>query len=68
MVSVNGSAAVTRLLSCTWMVKLALVVAVVGVPLTAPVAAVSVTPAGKLPEVTDQVYTPVPPMAVKVCA
>ena len=67
MVSVNGTDAVTWLLSCTWMVKFPPVAAVVGWPLIRPEAGVNASPAGKVPVVTDQVYCPVPPVAVKVC-
>ena len=35
----------------------------VGVPLTVPVAAFKVSPAGSEPLVTDQLYGPVPPVA-----
>jgi hypothetical protein len=37
-----------------------------GVPVTAPVAAASDSPAGRLPEETDQVSAPVPPVAAMV--
>ena len=43
------------------------VAAVVGVPVIAPVAAFSDTPAGKLPAETLNVYEPVPPVALTVC-
>ena len=39
----------------------------VGVPLIRPVAAFSVNPLGKVPEVNCQVCAPVPPVAVSVC-
>ena len=39
----------------------------VGVPETTPVAGVSVSPAGRLPELIDHVYPGVPPPASKVC-
>ena len=44
-----------------------LVAAVVGVPVIAPVAAFSDSPAGKLPAETLNVYEPVPPVALTVC-
>ena len=44
-----------------------LVVAVVGVPVIAPVAAFNESPAGKLPAETLNVYEPVPPVALTVC-
>ena len=40
--------------------------AVVGVPEMTPVEELSVNPLGKLPEVIDQVYVPVPPVAWRV--
>src|ERR1022692_3554556 len=51
----------------TWLVKFPPVAAVVGWPLIRPEAGVNASPAGKVPVVTDQVYCPVPPVAVKVC-
>ena len=39
---------------------------VVGVPVTAPDAD-SVSPAGRVPEMIDQVYGELPPVAVRVC-
>ena len=42
------------------------VAAVVGVPVSAPVAELSVRPVGKLPEVTAKVAAPVPPVALIV--
>ena len=44
-----------------------LVAAVVGVPVIAPVAAFSESPAGKLPADTLNVYEQVPPVALMVC-
>ena len=41
--------------------------ALVGVPVIAPVAAFSVSPAGSEPVSSDQVYGGVPPVAVSVC-
>ena len=41
--------------------------AVVGVPVMAPVAAFKDSPAGKLPTETLNVYEPVPPVALTVC-
>src|SRR3972149_3381053 len=41
---------------------------VVGVPETAPVAPFSVIPAGRLPEITDQTYGVLPPVAASVAA
>jgi hypothetical protein len=38
----------------------------VGVPEIVPVVEASVSPAGRLPEVTDQVYCGVPPLACRV--
>jgi hypothetical protein len=43
------------------------VAAVVGVPVIAPVAAFSDSPAGKLPALTLNVYEPLPPVALTVC-
>jgi hypothetical protein len=43
------------------------VAAVVGVPVIAPVAALSERPAGKLPAETLNVYEPLPPVALTVC-
>ena len=43
------------------------VAAVVGVPAIAPVAALSESPAGKLPAETLNVYEPLPPVALTVC-
>jgi hypothetical protein len=40
----------------------------VGVPPSWPVAVLSVTPAGRLPELTDQEYGVVPPLAKRVVA
>ena len=51
--------------TCAVMVKVALAV---GVPLSAPVAAFSVTPAGNAPEVIDHVYGVMPPVAASVAA
>jgi hypothetical protein len=57
-----GSVAVTLKLN-------GLPVAVVGVPPITPVDAFSVSPGGKEPEETAQVYGgPMPPVAVRVCA
>ena len=45
------------------------VAAVVGVPVIAPVAAFNERPAGKLPtETLNNVYQPVPPVALTVCS
>ena len=57
--------AVVPELSFTWAVKLA-VPAVVGVPVMLPSAA-SESPAGKAPDVTDQVLPPLPPVDARVC-
>jgi hypothetical protein len=38
---------------------------VVGVPETTPVVVARVNPAGKLPEVIDQLYGPVPPLTCR---
>jgi hypothetical protein len=54
------------LLSVTVTVKVDIPLAV-GVPEIVPVADPSVSPAGRLPEVMDQVYGWVPPLAVRVC-
>jgi hypothetical protein len=51
-------------LSVTWRAKLN-APAVVGAPVIAP--AFRVNPAGKAPEVIDQVYGETPPEAAKVC-
>jgi hypothetical protein len=39
----------------------------VGVPLIRPADALSVNPAGKVPEVNCQLMEPVPPVAARVC-
>ena len=44
-----------------------LVAAVVGVPVIAPLAAFSESPAGRLPAETLNVYKPLPPVALTVC-
>jgi hypothetical protein len=54
------------LLSVTVAVKLD-VPLVVAVPEIAPVDAVSVRPVGRLPDVIDQLYGAVPPVACNVC-
>jgi ABC-type thiamin/hydroxymethylpyrimidine transport system permease subunit len=54
------------LLSLTVTVKLDVPFAV-GVPEIAPLPAARVSPAGRLPEVTDQVYPGVPPLACSAC-
>jgi hypothetical protein len=51
--------------SVTVAVKLA-VPLVVGVPAMIPVAGTRVSPAGRLPVVIDQLYGPVPPVALRV--
>jgi hypothetical protein len=56
---------VTLLESCTATVKGELL-ALKGVPVIAPVDAVSVSPDGNAPETTLQVYGSVPPVAVNV--
>ena len=43
------------------------VAAVIGVPVIAPVAALSDNPAGRLPAETLNVYEPLPPVALTVC-
>jgi hypothetical protein len=67
IVRANALAVATRLLSVTWMVKFD-VLAVVGWPLMTPVAAFNVRPPGKDPTLTAQLYCPLPPVAVTVCA
>jgi hypothetical protein len=42
------------------------VIAVVGVPEMMPVVVARVSPAGRLPEVMDQLYGVAPPLAVRV--
>jgi hypothetical protein len=54
------------LLSLTVTVKLKLPFAV-GVPEMMPLLAARVNPAGRLPEVTDQLYPGLPPLACSVC-
>jgi hypothetical protein len=61
----NGLVAVVPKLSFTCAVKVP-VPAVVGVPVIPPLAA-SVSPAGSAPNVTDHVFPPLPPLAVRVC-
>ena len=66
-VRANSMDAVAWSASVTWIVKLA-ELAVVGMPLIAPVAGANVRPAGKVdPVLTAQVYGPTPPVSVKVC-
>jgi hypothetical protein len=62
MVRVNARVAVAVALSVTWAVKL-YVPAVVGVPLSTPLAAFSVSPGGSAPALTDQLKGSVPPEA-----
>ena len=66
MVRANAFVAVTLLLSVTWMVKVAVAVAA-GWPPIAPVAEFNERPLGSDPAVTNQVYCPLPPVAVRVC-
>src|ERR1017187_3863017 len=67
MVSANAWLAVAWLLSVAWMVKFE-AAAVVGGPLIRPVTEFNKRPPGKDdPTLTAQVYSPLPPMAVKVC-
>jgi hypothetical protein len=54
------------LLSVTVKVKVDIPLSV-GVPEIVPVVDAKVSPAGRLPEVIDQVYAGVPPLAVRVC-
>ena len=61
----SGRLAVPDALSVTVTVKLN-VPGVVGEPVSAPVAAFSVTPGGNAPVVTDHVYGGVPPLAASV--
>ncbi len=49
--------------SATWNVRAVLVTACVGVPVSAPVEAFSIRPAGSVPLVRDHVYGGVPPVA-----
>ena len=65
MVIDNALVAVPLALSATCTVKL-LVPAAVGVPLMTP-ALLKLKPAGSVPELTDQVYGVVPPLAANVC-
>jgi hypothetical protein len=53
--------------SVTRKVNGAFVTAAVGVPLSTPVDAFRVMPAGSVPAVSAQVYGSIPPAAVKVC-
>ena len=57
--------AMALLLSATCTVKV-LLPAVVGVPVMAPLEALRLRPAGRLPLVTDQLYGVAPPVAVRV--
>jgi hypothetical protein len=67
IVTAKACVAVARLLSVAWTVKLE-VAAVEGGPLINPVAEFNERPPGSDdPALSAQVYTPVPPMAVKVC-
>jgi hypothetical protein len=61
----RAAVAVWLAASCTFAVKL-LVPEPVGVPVIAPVLALRVKPAGRVPERIDQVYGWVPPVAVRV--
>jgi hypothetical protein len=51
----------------TWTVNV-LVPAASGVPLMMPVEAFKVSPAGRPPLTTDQLYGALPPVATRVCA
>ena len=51
--------------SATWNVRAVLVTACVGVPVSAPVEAFNIRPAGSVPLVRDHVYGGVPPVAAK---
>ncbi len=51
--------------SVTWIVKFD-VPAVVGVPLIAPVEAFRLSPPGRVPAETDQLYGAIPPVAASV--
>jgi hypothetical protein len=62
MVRVNGAVAVSPTESTTCTVKFA-VPAAVGVPPMPP--EFSESPLGNVPALTDQLYPPVPPLAVK---
>jgi hypothetical protein len=64
-VTLSGIAAVSELASDTWTVKL-LVPVPVGVPEITPVLEARDNPVGRVPEVMDQVYGGVPPLAVSV--
>jgi hypothetical protein len=61
----NALVAVVVLASLTWTVIL-LVTAAVGVPEMMPVDVASTIPAGSVPEVIDQVYAVLPPVAARV--
>src|SRR6204780_5092191 len=61
MVKGQVPVATTPLASLTWIVK---VPAAVGVPVIAPVVALSVRPAGSVPVATENVYGAVPPVTV----
>jgi len=62
---ISDLAAVDRLASLTCTVKV-LTPMVVGVPEIAPVVVLRVSPAGREPEVTDQLYGVFPPAASRV--
>ena len=66
MVRVNALAAVAPLVSVTWIAKLA-VAGPLGWPPITPVAGFNVRASGRDPRITDQVYCPLPPVAVTVC-
>ena len=64
-VMLRGCVAVTELASVTCTVKFVVPVPV-GVPEMTPELETSESPAGRVPEETDQVYGVVPPMAARV--
>jgi hypothetical protein len=65
IVMFNALVALLELASVTFAVKLLVPVAV-GVPVIAPVLALSDSPVGRLPALMDQVSGEVPPVAVSV--
>jgi hypothetical protein len=73
IVNAGSIVIVNALLAVAWLVSIAVMVKLgvpdtVGVPLSWPLAALNVRPAGRPPEETDQLYWPLPPVAAKVWA